>query len=67
VFAIVVVALLYIFGGFITMLAWNAFMPAVFGLTSINWGQGIALSWLLAQVAGFTGKTATSATSTLNK
>lgn len=55
--SLALIIILYIFGGWLTSVAWNIVMPHAFGLPHLNWVQGIAMAYLLACVAGWTGKT----------
>ena len=48
--AIVVVAVFLVLGPFITMWAWNEFMPYMFDLDTIDWWKALALNLLLASI-----------------
>ena len=57
VFAIVAIVAIYAAGGWLVSVAWNLVIPYVFALPPINWVQGIAMSFLMAQLAGFNSRT----------
>ena len=44
--AILLIALLFLVGPFITAWAWNTTMPYIFGLKTIGWVQAFALQLL---------------------
>jgi hypothetical protein len=54
---VALIIILYIFGGWLTSVAWNIVIPHAFGLPHLNWVQGIGLAYLLACLSGWTART----------